>query len=111
MALYTLSFSTQAKKVKYFPKRSCIYFSGAQIDAMSTTVEIEAAEKKRVGLHKMAESLYDSSLIQELRRDRERLDWIQANWSLCKFIGDGDWPKDNLRMEIDRAISENEASA
>jgi len=83
-----------------FPARRAIF------PAMSTPIEIESAEEKRVGLRKMAESIYDSPLVQELRKDRERLDWIQANWSLCKFIGDGEWTKDNLREGIDSARAE-----
>lgn len=65
---------------------------------LSMAVEMQ---DKNAGLWKIADSIYESDLLKELRKDRDRLDWIQANWSRCGFISVGEFPIGKMREEID----------
>lgn len=59
------------------------------------------SDEETPGILKLADSIYESDLLKELRKDRERLDWIQANWYRFEFISAGEFSTGKLREEID----------
>lgn len=75
--------------------------TAADILSMAGVKRPSEMQDKDAGLLKLADSIYESDLLKELRKDRQRLDWIQANWKDCYFIWDGNWPKNDLRSEVD----------